>query len=367
MRNIGLYIHVPFCVRKCPYCDFYSVAENVSRKYTEFSEAVIRNIKRYKKTYQDLIIDTVYFGGGTPSLLPACFFKSVISEISDILSNNPEITMELNPMTADADKLRALRQTGVNRLSVGVQSADDRELGYLGRIHSFSKAEEIINSAYQSGFENISADLMIGIKGQTTDSLRNSISAITALPVKHISAYMLKIEKGTAYYESNMARQIPDEDLTAQLYLQAVKDLDDNGFKQYEISNFAKAGALSRHNMKYWHCQEYIGIGPSAHSFFNGKRYEVPRDLDLFIKSSIQTEIVNEENPGDFFEKAMLALRLSEGLDMSLYPQYINSVMKRVEKYKNTDLLNINNNTISFSAQGFLLSNSLIADLLSDI
>ena len=367
MRNIGLYIHVPFCVCKCPYCDFYSVAANDSRKYTEYSDAVIRNILRYKKTYQDLIIDTVYFGGGTPSLLPACFFDKVISEISDILSDDPEITMELNPKTADAQKLRALRKTGVNRLSVGVQSADDKELEYLGRIHSFSKAEEIINSAYQSGFENISADLMIGIKGQTTDSLRNSVCRITDLPVKHISAYMLKIEEGTPYFESNISSEVPDEDMTARLYLLAAELLDKKGFMQYEISNFSVKGAHSRHNMKYWHCQEYIGIGPSAHSFFNNKRYEVPRDLGLFTESNVQTEIINEENPADFFEKAMLALRLSEGLDMSVYPQYFESVLRRAEKYIDTDLLTIKDHRICLTSHGFLLSNYIIADLFADV
>lgn len=367
MTNTGLYIHVPFCVRKCPYCDFYSVAGNNDSKYTDYSEAVLRNIKRYKKTCHDLVIDTVYFGGGTPSLLPADFFKSVISEISDVLCDDPEITIELNPKTADVEKLLAFRQAGINRLSVGVQSADDKELEYLGRIHSFSHAEEIIKSANKAGFDNISADLMIGIKGQTTDSLKKSVDRITGLPVKHISAYMLKIEKGTAYYQSNICNEVPDEDLTAQLYLQAVELLEKKGFDQYEISNFSVQGAQSRHNLKYWRCQEYIGIGPSAHSFFNNKRYEVPRDLAMFTGNEIQTEIINEEDPGDFFEKAMLALRLSEGLDLSLYPQYAKNVLRRAEKFRNTDLININDLNVSLTAHGFLLSNSIISDLLADI
>ena len=189
-KKTGLYIHVPFCVRKCPYCDFYSVASSKEKLYEQYADAVIRNIKRYVRENPEIFFETVYFGGGTPSLLPVYLYE--------------KITIELNPGTSDEDKLRKLRSIGINRLSVGIQSAKDNELKYLGRIHDFTQAKNIINDAYSAGFENISADLMIGVREQTMESLMFSIDRLTELPLKHISAYMLKIEEGTEYFKNGM-------------------------------------------------------------------------------------------------------------------------------------------------------------------
>lgn len=319
--STGLYIHVPFCVKKCPYCDFYSVSDHSSEIYKKYTDAVLRNIQEYIRKYPSLSFDTVYFGGGTPSVMPVSFYEKVLSLVSHVCDmKSSEITIELNPQTADYEKLKDLRSTGINRLSVGVQSAVDSELHDLGRIHDSYQACQTINDAHAAGFENISADLMTGIKGQTAGSLLKSICTLSELPVKHISAYMLKIEENTEYFRKGFSKLIPDEDETADLYFLTVSSLEERGFYQYEISNFAFKGYESRHNLKYWHCEEYIGIGPSAHSYFNGKRYEVPRELENFVKSDTQHEIVNELMPADFFEKAMLALRLTEGLDLRKYP-----------------------------------------------
>lgn len=361
----GLYIHVPFCVRKCPYCDFYSTAAHDTELFDDYREAVLRNIKRYRQISSDLPFDTVYFGGGTPSLLPASFFESIISELSDgCLAEDAEITMELNPGTADAEKVRALRRAGINRLSVGIQSAVDSELKDLGRIHTFSQAADIIRYAYDAGFENISADLMTGTMHQTPDTLEYSVNALCDLPLKHISSYMLKIEEGTEYFRRNIYSDLPDEDRTAEMYLQTVRLLAQRGFAQYEISNFSKPGYESRHNLKYWHCEEYIGIGPSSHSYFNGKRYEVPRDLKAFVSDEFQNELINEEEPGDLFEKAMLGLRLTEGFDLSPYPEYQDEVFRRAEKYISHGLAVRNGSRLSLTPEGFLVSNSIISDIL---
>lgn len=368
MSEVGLYIHVPFCVKKCPYCDFYSITNHDSDLFDKYTDAVVRNIKKYLSDNKSLVFDTVYFGGGTPSVMPVSFYEAVLKAISKSCNiESSEITIELNPKTADKNKLVSLRNAGINRLSVGIQSANDTELSALGRIHNFAEASEIILSASESGFDNISADLMISIKDQTIQTLEKSIDMVAELPVKHISAYILKIEKGTEYYKNRISDYLPDDDKTAEVYIAAVKRLSDKGFEQYEISNFSKDGFRSRHNLKYWHCQEYIGIGPSAHSFFRNKRYEVPRDVNKFISSENQDEIINEEHPGDFFEKAMLALRLTVGLDLRRYPEYAPDILKHAEKFRKASLLKIQDSVISLTPEGFLLSNSIISDLLSEV
>lgn len=367
MNRTGLYIHVPFCAVKCPYCDFYSTG--FSRKLTsDYSDAVIRNLKRYIEKNPELGFDTVYFGGGTPSLMSSDFFFRVMETISDrITGNTPEISIEVNPKTVNSDKLRDYISCGINRLSVGVQSAWDNELEGLGRRHSFEDAENTFDMAVMAGFRNISADLMIGIKGQSNESLMKSCEKVSELSPQHISAYMLIIEPGTEYYANNISLLVPDEDETADMYLSLVNKLDLLGYRQYEISNFSKKGFESKHNLKYWRCEEYIGIGPSAHSYFGGKRYEVPGILSDFISCEYQTEKVNEKNPGTFFETAMLRLRLTEGLPLNEYPEYKEKIYSNSVKYTKSGLVYLNNDILRLSPEGFLISNYLIADIISGI
>lgn len=364
----GLYIHVPFCIRKCPYCDFYSLPYNNGSMEAEYEKSVIQNILLYIEKYPEINFDTVYFGGGTPSLMSVRFYEKVLSIISSKCdTSSAEITIEMNPGTAENEKLLALRRAGINRISFGVQSLSDYELSMLGRIHNAETAVSAIKMAYECGFENISADLMIGIKGQNIKSLAYSIDTLARLPLKHISAYMLKIEEGTEYYYKKMSEQVPGDDETADMYLFTIKRLAEKGFMQYEISNFSKIGYESRHNLRYWHCDSYIGIGPSAHSFFNGIRYEVPGDLKKFIEDKKQTEIVNDLNPGGFFERAMLQLRLNEGLDIKKYPDFADKILKKAFKYVKTGLVINENNVIKLTPEGFMLSNMIISDILLDI
>ena len=369
----GIYIHVPFCLRKCPYCGFYSVKydKSLCEMYTQ---AVCRNIYSYKG--ENISADTLYFGGGTPSLLTA----SQISEILDAAAavfkiDNAEITIEANPSSVNFEKLKVYRSIGINRISFGVQSADDTQLEFLGRLHSFEAASEAVNDAFRAGFENISCDLMLGIAYQDELSLRKSVNALLSLPIKHISAYMLKIEQGTAFDSEEIYSLTADEELMCRLYLSLCKQLESSGFEHYEISNFALDGKRSRHNMKYWTLEPYIGIGPSAHSDFADKRYFTPNNLESFVRLEQAEKITAEDSPDRAEEYVMLSLRTSDGIDRKRLEQlsdadYADSVFARAawlqKKFAGKgDLLKLESDKISLNNEGFLLSNSIITHLVS--
>lgn len=346
----GLYIHVPFCMKKCPYCDFYSLRFS-PQKAEEYQKAVIRNLSRYRETF-----DTVYFGGGTPSL--------IFDKITDILkavdlTQKAEITVECNPESVSENALKELKLAGANRLSFGLQSLDENELAALGRSHSAETARKAILLAHTLGFENISADLMLGVPNQTLDSLKKTIDGLCELPITHVSAYLLKIEPNTVFGKKygEIADILPDEDAQSELYLRAVETLEQHGFIQYEISNFAKSGFESLHNLKYWRGEEYVGIGPSAHSYHSGKRYAVPKSLTKFLEREFQLEEISDENPDKNEEKILLGLRLSEGIELS----------KKLEKRLcliPKEYYRIKDNRLSLTPKGFLVSNEIIATLL---
>lgn len=344
----GLYVHIPFCRAKCPYCDFYSVTFS-AKSADEYADAVVRNIERYGEVY-----DTVYFGGGTPSLLSPQIGRILKAARTE---SGAEITAECNPCTVSGKTLEEMRSAGVNRLSLGIQSFDDNELSALGRLHSARQAEDAILLAREYGFLNISADIMLGIPQQTEDSLSHTIERLSKLPVTHISAYMLKIEPDTPF--GAKPPNIPDEERTAALYLCAVRLLKRHGFEQYEISNFARTGCECRHNLKYWRREEYVGIGPAAHSFYGGRRYAVPRDIESFISSPCQSEDVTDGSPDESEERIMLGLRLSEGIPEELYAPLAGNLRLIPQEY-----YRIERGRLSLTAEGFLLSNSIISALL---
>ena len=363
MNDLGIYIHVPFCGRKCPYCDFYSLSW--SKKAAEdYVSAAIRNIAHYSQP--ERAVSTVYFGGGTPSLLTAGQVCDLISAVKQSFSlcNDAEITLEANPGTLSPEKLRMLRSTGVNRLSIGVQSMNDSELRLLGRTHSAGRAEKAVLDAYEAGFDNISCDLMIALPDQTPADLRYSAEKLAELPIQHISAYILKAEDGTPFAESEITSRLPDDDTSAALYLEMVSRLNSLGFIQYEISNFAKPGFESRHNCRYWKCQDYLGIGPAAHSCFGGKRFAVPRDISAFISSPVQPVEITDEAPCGFEEQAMLRLRLTEGLDLRLFPEHRKAVEKKLPPLEKAGYIRFDGDIISLTPEGFLISNSIIENLV---
>lgn len=365
MSNIGLYIHVPFCLSKCPYCDFYSVKYNDETAIL-YSKAVIRNIRHYLSANSSLKFDTVYFGGGTPILLwkEIC---SIISELSPYLTDNAEITIEANPCCTTKEALCSLKTSGVNRISFGLQSGIDTELKALGRRHDSIMGIKAVNLAADAGFDNISGDIMLGIPLQTPDSINETIRYMTSLPLSHISAYMLKIESGTPFALAEL--NLPDEDGYADYYLNTVRNLAEKGFIQYEISNFAKRGFESRHNLKYWRCEEYLGIGPAAHSYYNGKRFAVSRDIDAFISADVQQSVITERECGDFSEWAMLKLRLSEGIDFESASKRFgvtrDIILNKCRLIPN-NLYKIDDKSIRLTPDGFLVSNAVIG-IITDI
>lgn len=361
MTPLGLYVHVPFCAKKCPYCDFYSEAYSTARAQ-QYTAAVVRSILAYPK---GLSGDTLYFGGGTPSLLPTdCLAKIIDTAASHFSLTSPEITLEVNPNTATPQKLRQWKDLGVNRLSIGVQSCVDVELRALGRRHTAAQALDAVARA-AALFENLSCDLMLGIPHQTADSLAASLKTLAGLPIRHISAYLLSIEAGTPFDCDATRAAAADEETMAARYLQMVGTLAAHGFLQYEISNFAKPGFESRHNLKYWTCVDYIGIGPAAHSCFGGHRYAVPPDLEAFCKASVQPETETDATCYTPEERVMLGLRLTAGIALdTLPPDFTKRLRERAVPLVDAGYLHCTEERIALTPQGFLVSNAIIARLV---
>lgn len=296
----GLYIHIPFCFSKCPYCDFYST------KYAPAAaDAFAEKLKGQMQDYTGSF-DTVYFGGGTPSILEPRVLTGILQAVRDHFAIDPaaEITVECNPskdLTGDMEQYAA---AGINRVSIGMQSAVDRERFALGRRAGSGEVARTVAAAKAAGITNISLDVMLGTPKQTPDSLEKTFAFIARMQVTHISAYLLKIEPGTPFDRLQAKLALPEEDTVCQMYLQTVERLGQLGFAQYEISNFARPGYESRHNLKYWLLEPYLGLGPSAHSLWNGRRFYFDRDW-----------IWQDEGPGgDREEQILLGLRLNWGI-----------------------------------------------------
>ncbi|MBQ4099981.1 MAG: radical SAM family heme chaperone HemW [Oscillospiraceae bacterium] len=363
-KNVGLYIHVPFCAGKCNYCDFYSLTptDDMIARYTS---SVCDEIKSYCKTYP-LSFDTIYLGGGTPTLIGYENIDKILSVCFDVgIAPKAEITVEANPCTVTHDLIKGLVGTGVNRISLGVQSAIDSELKLLGRRHTADIAKSAVDIIHKCGIDNLSLDLMLGIPNQTETTLRQSIEFCAGLSPTHISAYILKIEQGTPFYKMQNSLLLPDEDSEADYYLTACELLSKYGYKQYEISNFCKKGSESRHNLRYWKCEEYIGIGAGAHSYFNGRRYFYERDLKGYLNGTLKP--IDDGVGGSFEEKLMLGLRLSFGVDLQSIgadEKTISAILQKAKKFEKAGLLNITNSNISLTRDGFLLSNSIISELI---
>lgn len=312
-------------------------------------------------------INSIYFGGGTPSLLSGSEIKAIMSAINDSfnITDDCEVTCEVNPNSADGFLKDAIL-AGVNRISIGIQSANNEELEKLGRLHSFEEAENTFKKARGLGIKNISADIMLGLPGSNITTLKTSIERILALNPNHISAYILKIEENTYFYKIKDSLSLPCDDDIAQQYLFLCDTLKQFGYEHYEISNFALDSFESRHNNKYWQCEEYIGIGPSAHSFFEGKRFYYSNSLKDFLE---EKEPVFDSFGGDKEEYIMLRLRLSKGLEFNEYKSLFNedldeSVIKKAKILEKNGLCKVTKDRIFLTDQGMLVSNSVILNLL---
>ncbi|MFT3950697.1 MAG: radical SAM family heme chaperone HemW [Oscillospiraceae bacterium] len=367
MSDAGLYLHVPFCLRKCPYCDFYSGAfsPDAAQAYTD---AAVRNLGAYGAQLSQRAFDTIYFGGGTPSLLSFSQVEQILAAAyAHLRVRSPEITLEVNPAAHAPNQLLALRTIGVNRLSIGVQSFDTAELALLGRLHDAASAQATIRAAQAAGFENLSCDLILGLAGQTQETLLTSAARLVGAGVPHISAYLLKIEPGTPFAQRGEAAVSADADTQADLYEALADFLEAAGYRHYEISNFALPGFESRHNLKYWRGADYLGIGPSAHSFLNGRRFYVPSSADAFLRAPVQQEETEEAQVVAHEEYILLGLRLAEGISFARLDALGGNARlleERARRFLSADLARRTAEGIALTRAGFLLSNTVIGALL---
>ena len=367
---LGLYVHIPFCRSKCAYCDFYSLSgrEDKLDAYTAALSAHLEEVAPRTAAHR---VDTVYFGGGTPSYLGAerlSRLLRIIRRRCDV-ARDAEITLEANPDSAcDVKALRTLHRAGFNRISLGVQSADDGLLRAIGRIHTFEQVRQSVAAARKAGFRNISVDLIYGLPGQTRQQWEDTLSAVIALDPEHISCYGLKLEPGTPLYERRLEESFPDDDVQADMYLCAVALLEHCGYRQYEISNFARPGYESRHNLKYWRMQEYAGFGPGAHSDFGGVRYAYVRDLDSYLSGRlILSESESDATLKRDYEYVMLSLRTAEGIDSHrfelTYRQRFQPMEELFVRYEQAGLAARTERGWRLTPRGFLVSNSIIVEL----
>lgn len=356
MDPIGLYLHVPFCATRCPYCDFFT-RRPVGDALTVYAETMKTELRDTRD--KTIRADSVYFGGGTPSVLPGDVFTDLLGTVRDCFTVTPEaeITVECNPSSDLEHFLPAAVEAGVNRVSLGMQSAVDAERRKLGRTSDRKRVEEALRIARTCGIDNLTLDVMLGVPGQTLHSLQETLRFLIDSGVPHVSAYMLKLEEGTVFWKRADTLDLPGEDLVGDMYLQTIETLEAAGLKQYEISNFARPGFESRHNLKYWHCEEYLGFGPSAHSYFRGKRFYRAPDWDAFVAGD---PVVADGTGGSFEERLMLALRLTEGYRGEIPPELREKASQPLLK----PFVEVGDDFVRLTKEGFLVSNTVIAELL---
>ncbi len=375
-KPLGIYIHVPFCRSKCQYCDFYSLATKDDRLMDGFLDAVCAHIKEAGPLAPGYTVDTVYFGGGTPSFFGADGMATILTAVrrSFDVSNNAEITFEANPDSVTPKLLHKLRSEGFNRVSLGIQCDDDGLLEKIGRPHTYAQAVTAVKQIRKAGFRNLSVDLIYGLPGQSLAGWERTLQNVLKLEPEHISCYGLQVEEGTPFYQHRAYLDLPDDDMQADMYLRTVEILRGKGYRQYEISNFCRRSNESRHNMKYWTGSEYLGFGPNASSDFAGKRFRMVRDLHGYIEGILTDgqvvdelqEIPPRERAGEYL---MMRLRTSRGvLGQEYEKQYLLpfAPLERVlVKWADRGCAaKLENGCWRLTPEGFLVSNTIITELL---
>ena len=379
MANVvGVYLHIPFCRSKCDYCDFYSMpaGDDLMDRY---QKALLTQIKSMVPRLKGRTVDTIYIGGGTPSYYGEKRLRELLGYLQRHLSvaKNAEITVECNPDTVDLKSMVRLRKAGVNRISLGMQSADPDQLRCVHRVHDPQQVIWAVEDIRAAKIENLSLDLIYGLPGQSIDSWTDTIRAALALHPDHLSCYGLKVEEGTPLarrVDEEGDMDLPDGDSQADFYLEAVEQIQQAGFRQYEISNFARTGMESRHNLKYWMGREYTGFGPGAHSYLDGVRYAWPRDLAGYLEALEAGEPVamaeKETVPPreQAREYLLLRMRTMRGIEEWEYRRSFGlnfePISRRLEFFESHRWAEQSDHRWHFTPQGFLLSNTLIADLL---
>ena len=359
--SLGLYLHIPYCFSKCRYCDFYS-APGKRGVPSAYPDALLRELHRFSPD-APLRPDTVYFGGGTPSLLDPADVSRLIQAAQP--APDAEITLEANPETVDEEKLRAFREAGVNRISFGVQSARDPQLKTLGRPHTAKQARAAFRAAQDAGFTNISGDIMLALPHYTQAEFDETLELIEEGGATHISAYLLKIEPDSAFGKAP-PEGLPSPDDAADFYLYAVEQLEHHGYRQYEISNFAKPGYEGKHNLIYWDCGDYLGLGPAAHSCMGGKRFYYPADTDAFLRDAAAPVMDGGCGAEDYL---ILQLRLRKGLNLAAYKakfgiEFSTQQMAFVQNCVKSGYARFDGETLSLTPAGLIVQNSILAELL---
>ena len=371
-RALGIYVHIPFCRSKCDYCDFYSLAGREDRM-DAYQKALLAHIRETAPLAQGIPVDTIYFGGGTPSWYGARRIQELLSALSKLfqVEKDAEITVEANPDSVDLRALRRLRKAGVNRLSLGMQSGCPQELESVHRPHTVRQVDEAVAAARKAKLNNVSLDLIYGLPGQAMEQWKDSVEQIIALEPQHISAYALKLEKGTPLYEENP--ELPSEDVQADMYFYAVERLEQAGFEQYEISNFAQKGYRSRHNSRYWDLSQYLGFGPSAHSFFGGRRFSFIADTQGYIDGvegngpllEEAEEVASFHRHGEYI---MLKLRTTDGVDEEeFYRRFrleFTPYAQRLSKYIQAGYCQNEGGVWRLTPKGMMVSNGILTDVL---
>ncbi len=373
---LGIYIHVPFCRSKCQYCDFYSVPTKEDKSLDGYQDAVCAHIRETGPLAPDYVVDTIYFGGGTPTFFGADGMAAILNAIRKAfkVSSSAEITFEANPDSVSDRLLRRLYSEGFNRVSLGVQCDNDEILKKLGRPHNYAQVVSAVNRIRKFKFKNLSLDLMYGLPGQSLQDWERTLTNVLKLQPEHISCYGLKVEEGTPLYDYKEYCNLADDDTQADMYLSAVEILRQHGYRQYEISNFCKKGNVSRHNLKYWHGEPYLGFGPNASSDFGGSRFTIVRDLPAYVEgirtggqvlSEVQ-EVASRERAGEYL---MMRLRTVAGINPKDYERrYLlpfAPLEKCLEECRQRGLaVKTYDGRWHLTPNGFLLSNSIISDLL---
>ncbi len=374
-NSLGLYLHIPFCRSKCDYCDFYSLAGQDDRM-NDYQKALLQQILDTAPRTKKQVVNSVYIGGGTPTWYGEKRLLEVIGAVKKrfTLSRDVEFTLEANPDSVDEKMLKRLRRAGVNRLSMGMQSACDKELAAVHRPHTFKQVELAVKAARDAKIKNLNLDLIYGLPGQTEHSWRASVEAALALEPEHLSCYGLTVEEGTPLARRVAeGEQLPDDDQQAQRYLWTVKRLAQAGFEQYEVSNFSKTGCQSRHNLKYWMGRPYVGLGAAAHSDFGGCRYSFVRDLEGYIRGVLgdgklvdeMDQIPRRERGSEYL---MLRLRTTHGIEEWEYRReyYMNfdPIAAKLAQFEQKGWVARTGRRWHFTPEGFLLSNRLIGELM---
>ena len=373
---LGIYVHVPFCRSKCQYCDFYSLTCKDDKSIETYIRAICDHIKESGPLTPGYKVDTIYFGGGTPSFLGADALATILTTIRRVFDVDPnaEITLEANPDSLSDQLLRRVRAEGFNRISLGVQTDDDELLKKLGRPHDYAQVVGAVQRIRKAGFKNLSLDLMYGLPGQTLLNWKDTLERVVTLNPDHISCYALKVEENTPLYACKDILNIADDDVQAEMYLAGVEILRSHGFRQYEISNFARKGLYSRHNMKYWTGGEYLGFGPAASSDFGGRRFTIIRDLQGYV-NGIKTggaildevdEVPLRERAGEYL---MLRLRTISGINRYEYERKFllpfDEIEAALERSRSMGYaMRSEEGRWRLTPRGYLISNDIITDLL---